>query len=79
MVQLGTKAGECASLLQKQKTKFICVVDESRKTVGTVSDGDIRRSFSLGHSANSVVDKVMNSNPMVIVENHEFNSRFLPL
>ena len=74
VVQLGTTAGECASLLQKAKTKFICVVDESRKLVGTVSDGDIRRSFSLGHSANGVVDEVMNSKPMVMFENQEFKS-----
>ena len=74
VVQLGTKAGECALLLQKAKTKFICVVDESRKLVGTVSDGDIRRSFSLGHNADSLVDEVMNSNPTMIVENQEFNS-----
>ena len=70
VVRLGTKAGECASLLQKAKTKFICVVDESRKLVGTVSDGDIRRSFSLGHNANSVVVEVMNSNQMSIVEDY---------
>ena len=75
-------AGECASLLQKAKIKLVCIIDDAGRLVGTVSDGDIRRSFSSGLTAESDIKEMMNPTPMYLNEDqdyteviHEFTKR----
>ena len=67
-----TTAGECASLLQKAKIKLVCIIDDAGRLVGTVSDGDIRRSFSSGLTAESDIKEIMNPTPMYLNEDQDY-------
>ncbi len=44
----------------------ICIVDNKNKLLGTVSDGDLRRSILKGVPLNSKIEDVMNKNPTFI-------------
>lgn len=47
---------------------IVYVVDNKRKLVGTLTDGDIRRALINGIGLNEGVNKVMNSNPIKAVK-----------
>ncbi|MCZ6664284.1 MAG: nucleotidyltransferase family protein, partial [Gammaproteobacteria bacterium] len=44
--------------------KIALVVDRERRLIGTVTDGDIRRSLLAGHGVEIPVSQVMNPNPL---------------
>lgn len=59
------KIRDAASVIQKQPIKVILVCDESKRLLGTVTDGDIRRSIVDGLDYGAPVDAIMNTSPMV--------------
>ena len=60
---------ECIQKLNSNSQQIVCVVDERRRLVGVVSDGDIRRKLLEGIDLNAPVSRVMNPNPLTTPEN----------
>lgn len=66
--------GEEASILETLKainvaaTGFAMVVDNERRLIGVVTDGDVRRAFLAGHDIHEAISSIMNRNPLVVGE-----------
>lgn len=56
---------EAISVLDEQSLGIVLVVDEAEHFLGTITDGDIRRSILRGDSLDAAVSDVMNKNPVV--------------
>lgn len=54
--------------------QIVIVVDEQRRLLGTVTDGDIRRGILNGISLNESVQKIMNKTPIIAGVNEERKS-----
>jgi dTDP-glucose pyrophosphorylase len=52
--------------LDRTGNKIIMVVDADGRFVGTVSDGDIRRSLLKGYGLNSIIEAVVHRNPLAV-------------
>lgn len=52
-----------ASHLNKNKIKTVYILDEEKKLVGSVTDGDLRRGIINGINFNSTITEVMNKSP----------------
>ncbi len=63
--------------LNDNMLQFLLVVDEQSKLVGTVTDGDIRRSIINNISLDESVEKIMNQNPKFIYAGEEEKARQL--
>jgi len=55
-------------IIDNQALRVVLVVDEGRKLLGTVSDGDVRRGLLGGLNLSDPVSGVMNSNPTTVAE-----------
>ena len=42
---------------------------QNQEFIGTITDGDIRRSILKGFNINSSIERIYNSNPMFLKEN----------
>lgn len=62
---------EAIQRMNESALKILIVVDESKRVVGTLSDGDIRRSLLNGLSLNSSIRNSFNSKPKLIDEKHK--------
>ena len=51
-------------IIDESSLQIAVVVDESRKLLGIVTDGDVRRGILKGNDLNVPISKVMNSNPI---------------
>ena len=51
--------------LECSKMQIVLVVDDNKKLVGTITDGDIRRALLGGFNLDDSVLKAMNSNALV--------------
>ncbi len=56
-------------ILNNSGTQFIAVVDDERKLLGAVTDGDIRRGLVRGVQIQDTVEKVMNTKPKTLKSN----------
>ncbi len=56
---------EALAVIDKEALRGAIVVDENRKLLGLVSDGDIRRGLLSGISLDDSIEKIMNSQPTV--------------
>jgi len=66
--------------LNKYGLKLVCVVDDKKKLLGTISDGDIRRGLLKNNQLNVSVTKIMNRRPKTIglnTTNYKKNKIFL--
>lgn len=63
LVSAQTSLRDAAQVLDANALQIVLVVDENRKLLGTVTDGDIRRAILSGISLADSVQNVMNSNP----------------
>ena len=52
--------------LTKNKKNILFLIDNKKKLVGTLTDGDLRSAFSKNLSSDSKVDTVMNKNPFFL-------------
>lgn len=55
--------------LEDNFSKLIIIINNYKKVVGTVTDGDIRRGFVKGYDIKESVKKIMNKNPKIIHAN----------
>lgn len=56
---------EAILVLDESAKQIILVVDKNNRLLGTVTDGDIRRSILTGMSLDDPIQKIMNSDPTV--------------
>jgi len=63
-----TKIVECLKVLDQTNMQICLVVNNNRKLLGTVCDGDIRRGILNGFSLEDTVDKIMCSSPVFLEE-----------
>lgn len=65
LVSTQTTLREAAQILDVNALQIILVVDEQRRLLGTVTDGDIRRGILKSIALTEPVQSVMNPNPIV--------------
>lgn len=65
---------QAIDVLNREALRIVLVVDQDSKLLGTVTDGDIRRSIMNMHNMETVLAKIMNGNPTVasINDNREY-------
>ena len=68
-----TSIKNAALKLQASGLKILLVVDEKRNFIGTVSDGDLRRSLLIGISSEQQIKKVMNRKPVLASPENNLN------
>ncbi len=68
LVSAQTTLLEAAQILDANALQIILVVDEQRRLLGTVTDGDIRRAILKSIALTEPVRSVMNPNPIVARE-----------
>ncbi|MCE2747193.1 MAG: NTP transferase domain-containing protein, partial [Burkholderiales bacterium] len=56
---------DAARVIQSQEIKFVLVCDADGKLLGTVTDGDIRRSILADLVPSSPIERIMNPHPRV--------------
>ena len=52
----------------------VIVVDKSHKIIGTITDGDVRRSLIKNSSINQKANDIMNSDPIYFSANEDFQN-----
>ena len=60
---------DAVSTIESTTTRLAVVVDKDRKVIGTLTDGDIRRSILNGSDLNTKVTESMNKNPIIALIN----------
>jgi len=63
IVSKGATIKDAMASMNDNKKGTVIVVDDKFRVLGTVSDGDIRRSVVKGRDILSCVDEIMNLNP----------------
>ena len=60
---------QAIKILNKYGTKTIIVINNKKKLVGTLSDGDIRKSIIKGFNLESSINDIYNKKPIFLYEN----------
>jgi dTDP-glucose pyrophosphorylase len=60
--------GQAIRILELTDKKIVFVVNEAKKILGTITDGDIRRALLSGINTSAVVTECLNRNPVVAFE-----------
>lgn len=66
LLALGSTIQQAIHSLETSSMKIVLAVSEGDKLVGTLSDGDIRRAFLRGLKLESVIDDVIQRNPLAV-------------
>ena len=69
-----TTIKEAMVALNKNDIKCLLVIDDQKKLLGTVTDGDIRRGILNGLRLKSHVVKCANTSPITIDEKHKIKN-----
>lgn len=80
IISQDSKILEAIKNLNASSLRIVLIVDENKKFVGVVNDGDIRRAFSSGYDVNSSIRNAVNKKPFfvrTILELNSFSSREL--
>jgi dTDP-glucose pyrophosphorylase len=59
---------EAAELLTENSLRIVLVIDEQSRLLGTVTDGDIRRSLMAGHRMTAAVTTMMQASPIALTQ-----------
>lgn len=75
MYEINTEASiiEAVKIINKNKKRFVLVVDEIGRLLGTLTDGDIRRYIINNSSIDNKIDDVYNKRPIMLQKNANFN------
>lgn len=65
LVEPATSLRDAIRILDKEALRIVLVVDEKRKLLGTLTDGDVRRALLLGRSIETPISEVMATQPKV--------------
>ena len=63
-IKPGASLKETCRVIDNSSMMIALVVDENRKLLGTVTDGDIRRGLLRGLTLDAPVDQVMHAHPV---------------
>ncbi len=66
LVPLGSTIQEAILSLETSSMQIVLAVSECNRLVGTLTDGDIRRAFLKGFNLESVIDDVIQLNPLAV-------------
>ncbi|MBT4540751.1 NAD-dependent epimerase/dehydratase family protein [Candidatus Woesearchaeota archaeon] len=66
LVTNDTSIKETMKIIDRGSIRTAIVVDESKRLIGVVTDGDIRRGILSGIDINEQVSKIMNDNPFFV-------------
>lgn len=59
---------EAVTVLNRESLGAVLIVDDRRKVMGIITDGDVRRAIAEGHNLNDVpVDNLMTASPVTIL------------
>jgi dTDP-glucose pyrophosphorylase len=75
-LNLGSLLVEAIEAIEKTDKRIAVVIDEKSKLVGTITDGDVRRSILAGGTLQTPVKDFMNSNPVTAFENSSKEALF---
>ncbi|HLO75982.1 MAG TPA: nucleotidyltransferase family protein [Magnetospirillum sp.] len=65
IVTVDSTMTKAAEILQHSSIKLVLVVDDEKRLIGTISDGDIRRAILRGVGMDGSARDIMNANPKV--------------
>ena len=68
-ILVNSNVRQAIKILNKYGTKTIIVINNNKKLVGTLSDGDIRKSIIKGFNLKSSINNIYNKKPIFIYEN----------
>lgn len=71
-INLNSNFNLCFTKLEKLKDKILIVVNDKRKLVGTITDGDLRRYIIKKKESRKIVE-MMNKKPKYIYEQKKYN------
>jgi dTDP-glucose pyrophosphorylase len=66
LLPMGATIQQAIHSLETSCMQIVLAVAEDNQLIGTLTDGDIRRAFLKGHRLDSVIDDVVNRNPLVV-------------
>jgi dTDP-glucose pyrophosphorylase len=70
LVQSNLTIRSSMKTLNKTSVKCLLVIDNNKKLLGTLTDGDIRKSLLKGSILTDKIEKIYNKNPTVFKENN---------
>ena len=69
LVTVGSTIKKAATSLENSGLQIVLVTSDSGVLLGLVTDGDIRRAFLAGLNLSDLVERIMNSRPLVVRDN----------
>jgi dTDP-glucose pyrophosphorylase len=66
LLNQGADLAAAIKLLSEASSRIVLVVNENKKLLGTITDGDVRRSILAGKDLMTSVREIMNSTPVTI-------------
>ena len=66
LLPLGSTIQQAIYSLESSSMQIVLAVSEGNRLAGTLTDGDIRRAFLKGLKLDSLIDDVINLNPLVV-------------
>ena len=69
-IHLNSNIRQAIKILNKHGTRTIIVVNKNNKLVGTLSDGNMRRSILNGFNLETSINKIYNKYPIFIYEDN---------
>lgn len=73
LITSGTSIMETMKIIDETSLQFAVVVDQNKRLLGTVTDGDVRRGLLKGLSLETTISNVMNELPVyATVDQHPF-------
>ena len=68
IVNISTSIREAMQSLDKNAEKCLLVVDNHLKLLGTLTDGDIRRSILMGENLSEDISNSYNKHPLIVTQ-----------
>src|SRR4051812_34123416 len=57
---------DAVTAIEQSRRRLAVIVDDSRRVLGTITDGDVRRALLRGATMEIAVNAVMNGSPVVV-------------
>ena len=74
VININNKINFAIKKLDFAEVQILMVVNNRKKFVGTITDGDVRRGLIKGINLDDNIDKIVNFNPTVVPPGTEINS-----
>ena len=74
VININNKINFAIKKLEFAEVQILMVINNRKKFVGTITDGDVRRGLIKGINLDDNIDKIVNFNPIVVPPGTEINS-----